>query len=330
MVDVDSVRCDVVRFRIFADAEIQEMIKVENLKKKFKEVVAVDDVSFEVRQGETFALLGPNGSGKSTTLKCLAGLSIPTSGKLLVNDLDVFRNQREARKFVSYLPQRVNFHECLSAEEVLKFYCSVRKLPKIRIEEVLQRSHFNFNGFYEKRVSDLSGGMIQRLGLAVACLPDAPVLLLDEPTVSLDPEGAIEFRKFLKILKSEGKTIIFATHVLVDVEQLADRVAIMVDGKIVAQESVSNLREALSQSGRMRIALRNVDAKFSEIVKNAGASQVEIEERDLLISSKSEDRHAILNALKNSGAEIIRFSTEESALEDVYLRYARRKKDETV
>jgi ABC-type multidrug transport system ATPase subunit len=305
------------------------MITVESLIKNFEEVVAVDDVSFKVRQGETFALLGPNGSGKSTTLKCLAGLSIPTSGRILVKDLDVFRRQREARRLVSYLPQRVNFHDCLSTEEVLSFYCALRRLPKTRIDEVLHRSHFKFDGFYEKRVSELSGGMIQRLGLAVACLPDAPVLLLDEPTVSLDPEGAIEFRKFLKSLKTEGKTIIFASHVLTDVEQLADRVAIMVDGKLVALESVSNLREDLSRSGRMRITLRVIDAKFIEVAKQAGATAIEAEEADLLISSKAEDRHAILNALKNSGAEIIRFSTEESALEDIYLRYARSEKDET-
>jgi ABC-2 type transport system ATP-binding protein len=131
------------------------------------------------------------------------------------------------------------------------------------------------------------------------------------------------------ILKSEGKTIIFATHVLADVEQLADRVAIMVDGKLVALESVSNLREDLSRSGRMRITLRVIDAKFIEVAKQAGATAIEAEEADLLISSKAEDRHAILNALKNSGAEIIRFSTEESALEDIYLRYARSEKDET-
>lgn len=218
------------------------MIEVRNLTKKFGAFTAVDGVSFDVREGETFALLGPNGSGKSTILKCLAGLSLPTEGEISIGGLNALKKSRESRRFFSYLPQRVGFQDCLTAQEVLEFYCRLRKLPTARIETVLHGSEFNFNGFCEKRVGELSGGMTQKLGLAVACLPDAPVLLLDEPTVSLDPAGAISFRKFLKELKAEGKTIVFTSHVLADVEQLADRVAILVDGKLVALESIENLR----------------------------------------------------------------------------------------
>jgi ABC-type multidrug transport system ATPase subunit len=218
------------------------MIEVQNLNKKFGAFTAVDDVSFSVGRGETFALLGPNGSGKSTILKCLAGLCVPALGEIRIQGHDVFRQPRESRRLISYLPQRINFHDCLTAREVLEFYCRLRKLPARRIEETLHGSEFNFNGYCEKRVSELSGGMVQKLGLAVACLPDAPVLLLDEPTVSLDPAGAIAFRKFLKDLKERGKTIVFTSHVLTDVEELADRVAILVEGKLVALESIENLR----------------------------------------------------------------------------------------
>lgn len=219
------------------------MIEVRDLTKRFGNFTAVDDVSFTVGEGETFALLGPNGSGKSTILKCLAGLSKPTSGEITVAKLDALRKPRDSRRFLSYLPQRPGFHDCLTAQEVLEFYCDLRKLPTARIEQVLHGSEFNFNGFCEKRVAELSGGMKQKLGLAVACLPDSPVLLLDEPTVSLDPAGAIAFRKFLKGLKEKGKTIVFTSHVLADVEMLADRVAILVDGKLVALESIEALRD---------------------------------------------------------------------------------------
>ena len=218
------------------------MIEVRNLTKKFNAFTAVDGVSFDVREGETFALLGPNGSGKSTVLRCLAGLSVPTTGEIFIGGLNASQKSREARRLFSYLPQRLGFHECLTAKEVLEFYCRLRKLPETRIEETLHQSEFNFNGFCEKRIGELSGGMVQRLGLAVACLPDAPILLLDEPTVSLDPAGAIAFRKFLKGLKQRGKTIVFTSHVLADVEELADRVAILVEGKLVAIESIENLR----------------------------------------------------------------------------------------
>ncbi len=226
------------------------MIEVRRLTKKFAAFTAVDDVSFDVREGETFALLGPNGSGKSTILKCLAGLSAPTSGEIFIGGLDARRKARESRRLFSFLPQRVGFHDCLTAREVLEFYCRLRKLPLERIETVLHGSEFNFNGFCEKRVGELSGGMVQRLGLAAACLADAPVLLLDEPTVSLDPAGAIAFRKFLKALKAQGKTIVFTSHVLADVEELADRVAILVEGKMVALESIENLRRRIKHRTR--------------------------------------------------------------------------------
>ena len=226
------------------------MINVQGLTKRFGSFTAVDDVSFEVREGETFALLGPNGSGKSTILKCIAGLIKPTSGEITVRGIDTCKRPQEARKALSFLPQRVGFHDCLTAREVLEFYCRLRKLPASRIEDVVHGSEFNFNGFSDKRVSELSGGMRQKLGLAVACLADAPVLLLDEPTVSLDPAGAIAFRKFLKTLKDKGKTIVFTSHVLADVEMLADRVAVLVDGKLTALVTREELRMQIADNRR--------------------------------------------------------------------------------
>ncbi len=226
------------------------MIDIQGLTKRFGSFTAVDDVSFEVREGETFALLGPNGSGKSTILKCIAGLIKPTSGEITIGGVDTRKKPQEARKTLSFLPQRVGFHDCLTAHEVLEFYCRLRKLPVSRIEDVVHGSEFNFNGFSEKRVSELSGGMKQKLGLAVACLADAPILLLDEPTVSLDPAGAIAFRKFLKTLKENGKTIVFTSHVLADVEMLADRVAVLVDGKLTALVTREELRQQIADNRR--------------------------------------------------------------------------------
>ena len=218
------------------------MINVQGLTKSFDAFTAVDGVSFEVRDGETFALLGPNGSGKSTILKSIAGLIKPSAGEITIGGVDALKRPQEARKAISFLPQRVGFHDCLTAREVMQFYCRLRKLPPSRIEDVVHSSEFNFNGFSEKHVSELSGGMRQKLGLAVACLADAPVLLLDEPTVSLDPAGAIAFRKFLRTLKEAGKTIVFTSHVLADVEILADRVAVLVDGKLTALVPIEELR----------------------------------------------------------------------------------------
>ena len=231
-------------------------IEVQKLTKKFDDFTALDNVSFTVASGETIALLGPNGSGKTTALKCLVGLTIPTSGKILIGNHDLRSESQQAKQLMSYLPQRVAFHDQLTAREVLQFYCRLRRLPPQRIDETLATPNFHFNGFSDKAVSQFSGGMLQRLGLAVACLPNAPILLLDEPTNSLDPKGAIQFRQFLTSLKREGRTIVFSSHMLNEVVQLADRVAIMVEGRLVALKPVSELR---GESSLEEIYLRYVE-----------------------------------------------------------------------
>jgi len=224
------------------------MIRVRNLTKTFRQFQAIHSLSFDVHQGETFALLGPNGSGKSTTLKCIAGLTVPDSGEISVSGNDVWKSGCNARKLFSYLPQQISFPESLTAREVMEFYCDLRRIPVDRIEQLLTQSEFDFDGFADRRIGEFSGGMTQRLGLAVACLPNAPLLMLDEPTVSLDPEGARQFRVFLQSMKAAGKTILFSSHLLADVETLADRVAILVEGKLVALRSATELKTELENS----------------------------------------------------------------------------------
>ena len=223
------------------------MIRVQELKKQYGSFTAVDKVTFDVNEGEVFAFLGPNGSGKTTTIKSIVGLNVPTSGQVLVNGLDVRQFQKETRQFLSYLPQRVVFPENLTPREVIYFYCRIRKLPTSVGDEALERARFN--GFSDKFVGEFSGGMVQRLGLAVVSLPDAPILLLDEPTANLDPHGVKRFREFILEQKERKKTIIFSTHLLAEAEQLADRVGIFVSGKLVAQESIEALRSELHARG---------------------------------------------------------------------------------
>jgi ABC-type multidrug transport system ATPase subunit len=223
------------------------MIAVEHLSKKFGKFTAVNDVSFTVQPGEVFAFLGPNGSGKTTTLKSIVGLNIPTSGTIRVNGYDIQKNPKEAKQFVSYLPQRVIFPETLTAREVVRFYSSLRNISPSVADEALANA--GFNGFSDKPVQEFSGGMIQRLGMTVTSIPDSPILLLDEPTANLDPQGVKQFRNFIVEQKSRGKTIIFSTHLLAEAEQLADRVAIFVSGKLAALESIDALRTTFLDKG---------------------------------------------------------------------------------
>lgn len=222
---------------------------------------------------------------------------------------------------MSFLPQRIGFSDQLTGREVLEFYCRLRRLPSQRIDETLNTPNFHFNGFFDKPVSQFSGGMIQRLGLAVACLPDAPVLVLDEPTVSLDPHGSIQFREFLASLKRKGKTIVFSSHVLADVEHLADRVAIMVAGRLVTLKSVTALRDELMLGARMRVTLATLHSHLIEVAKRAGAFDVKLEKNSLLLKSRATDRLEILRALELAGGQIETFGTEDVSLEDIYLNY---------
>jgi len=223
------------------------MIEVEHLTKRFGKFTAVNDVSFKVKQGEVFAFLGPNGSGKTTTMKSIVGLNIPTSGTIHVNGIDMHSEAKKAKQFVSYLPQRVIFPETLTAREVVRFYSSLRNISASVADEALANA--GFNGFSDKPVQEFSGGMIQRLGMTVIAIPDSPVLLLDEPTANLDPQGVKQFRDFILQQKTKGKTIIFSTHLLAEAEQLADRVAIFVSGKLAALESIDNLRSTFLKEG---------------------------------------------------------------------------------
>lgn len=237
------------------------MIRAEHVTKLFGRFLALHDVSFRVKEGETFALLGPNGSGKTTMLKTIVGLTLPTSGQLFVHGLDIAQNAVQSRQFLSYLPQRAVFPEVLSAGEVLRFYCRLRNIPTERATATLDR--VGFNGFAGKPVSEFSGGMVQRLALAVVVLPDAPILLLDEPTANLDLHGAQKFREFILAEKQQGKTIIFSTHLLEEAEELADRVGIFVAGRLVAQESVEDLKS-------MYRAARTVHDMYLQYVEQHG------------------------------------------------------------
>jgi ABC-type multidrug transport system ATPase subunit len=258
------------------------MVEVGGLSKRFGNFTAIQGLSYDVQAGESFALLGPNGSGKTTTLKCLAGLTIPTAGAVRIDGLDLLKGARAAKTRLSYLPQRVAFHETLTAGEVLGFYARLRDLPRERPALVLDE--LGFGGLLNKPIGEFSGGMVQRLGIAVALLPNAPVLLLDEPAVGLDPEGAVRFRDVLRSLSRAGKTVIFSSHVLSEVEQLADRVAVLVAGKLVAVQSAEHMENGFGACARLRVGLSNPDPRFVALAVHAGAAEARLIHGTLIVS----------------------------------------------
>jgi Cu-processing system ATP-binding protein len=292
------------------------MIQVRGLTKQFGALVAVDNVSFEAAPGEVLALIGPNGSGKTTIMKCIAGLIAPTRGEIVVNGKSA---AAQTRLWLSYLPQKVSFPENLTGKEVIGFYSRLRRLDPGLSVRALEMSQLN--GFSNRDVREYSAGMLQRLGIAVALMPEAQVVALDEPTAGLDPDATRCFRDSLFAARTRGQTVIISSHALAEVEAVADRIAILVRGHLVACEPIQHFREWVAQHALLRITLTQVPSAVCELVRQSGATSTEMVGRDFVVTARATDRLRILRALEAEGARIERFSTEEPSLETLYLRY---------
>ncbi len=294
------------------------MIRFEAFSKSFGGQRAVEGLTLEVGAGEVVALLGPNGSGKTTSLKGAAGLVRPTSGRVLIGAPGVPpRSAAEpaAREALSFLPQRVSFPDALTGREVLDFYRRLRGAAPSRVDEALRLA--SLNGSAARNVGTYSGGMVQRLGLAVAVLPDAPVLLLDEPTAALDPDGLCAFYGLVEARRRAGKTVLFSSHQLGDVEQLADRIAILVEGKLVALLSAGDLATRLAERGVMRVRVQGRPARLLDVVRRFSAEAVWSGE-ELIVPGPARQRPAVLDALRAEGASIAGLTAQEGRLEELY------------
>jgi Cu-processing system ATP-binding protein len=291
------------------------VITFRRFRKVFGHQVAVADLTLDVRPGETLALLGPNGSGKTTTLKAAAGLIRPTSGEVLLGELGHPASLPSARNLVSFLPQRVTFPDTLTGRDVIEFYRELRGTPAARTDEVLRFA--SLNGAAGRPVGTYSGGMLQRLGLAVAVLPQAPVFLLDEPTAALDPDGLAAFYLVVERHVAEGRTVLFTSHQLGDVERLADRFAVLVAGRLVAVLTQRELHDRLAQRGVMRVRLAGKpESLLTDMQRIAPGSRFELDE--LVIPGSPAVRPVALDAIRQQGIEIRGLTAEEGRLDTFY------------
>lgn len=222
-------------------------IEVKNLLKEYGEQKAVNNISFKVAKGEIVGFLGPNGAGKSTTLKVITGYLQPTSGEAFVCDINVSAHPLEIKKKIGYLPELNALYHEMYVREWLAFIAGVHKItePKTKIEKVIELTGLNRES--KKKIGQLSKGYKQRVGLAAALIHDPEVLILDEPTSGLDPNQIIEIRE---VIKQQGleKTVLFSSHILQEVEAICDRVIIINKGKLVADDTLSNLRKGNKDS----------------------------------------------------------------------------------
>jgi Cu-processing system ATP-binding protein len=291
------------------------MIAFRGFRKRFGAHVAVVDLTLEIRRGETLALLGPNGSGKTTTLKAAAGLITPTAGEVLLGEPGRSASVASARDLVSYLPQRVSFPDALTGRDVVEFYRRLRGTPASRTDDVLRFA--SLNGAAGRAVGTYSGGMTQRLGLAVAVLPDAPVFLLDEPTAALDPDGLAAFYSIVERHAAEGRTVLFTSHQLGDVERLADRFAVLVAGRLVAVLTQRQLHDRLAQRGVMRVRAACPPGGALERLR-AMAPDTHLEADEIVVPGPPSLRPAALDVLREAGVEIRGLTAEEGRLDAFY------------
>jgi Cu-processing system ATP-binding protein len=289
------------------------MIGYRAFAKRYGKLVAVADLTFTVAPGEVVALLGPNGSGKTTVLKAAAGLLAPSAGAVTLGGLPAA--SPAARRALSYLPQKVAFPETASGREVLEFYRALRRSPAASVDAAL--SFASLNGAGDRAVATYSGGMRQRLGLAVAMLPETPLLILDEPTAALDPEGLCAFYGVVEGHRRDGRTVLFSSHQLGDLERLADRFAVLVEGRLAAVLARAELARALEERGVLRLRLAPPSPGLLAAVA-AIAPRAAWTGDELVVPGGAAARPAVLEAVRAAGGEILGLTTVEGRLDAFY------------
>lgn len=253
-------------------------VKIDHVTKTYGDVTALDDVSFEVEGGATFGLLGTNGAGKTTLIKLLVGLDTPDEGNIYVGRTDVRSAGRRMRALVGYLPQRVGFPSKLTGREVLTFTGRARRIPAAdlqeRIPDVLETVGLTHAA--DRSVGGYSGGMHRRLGLASAILDRPSVLVLDEPTAGLDPEGVAEYHRVIESIRDRtDSTVIFSSHVLSEVESLCDSIAILHQGELRTAGSVDELTERADEETTVRMRVDDPETATSIALEYGDVTAVE-------------------------------------------------------
>jgi ABC-2 type transport system ATP-binding protein len=303
------------------------MIETRDLTKRFGGLTAVDHVSFSVKRGEIFGLLGPNGAGKTTTIRMLSTLTRPTEGTAKVGDYDIVGADNEVRKLVGLVSEKIIMYDRLTARENLWFFGRLYDVPKEilekRIDELL--GLVQLTDWKSSQVGTFSSGMRQRMNVIRALLNMPEVLLLDEPTLGLDPQSSVEVREFVKKINRENETtIILTTHMMVEADMLCDRIGIIDHGKIIALDTSKNLKKLVSgaDTAVLELEIANLTTKIVSLVQSLKC-----------VSSVSQDDathikvHAngdgafdtIIDAVRAEKGKINSVKNLEPTLEDVFL-----------
>ncbi len=304
------------------------MIQVEHLTKRYGHTIAVSDVTFDVKKGEIVGFLGPNGAGKTTTMRILSGFIPATEGKALVSGFDVFEKPLEVKRRMGYLPENPPLYQELAVDSFLGFVGRIKGVPSDKVNERVTtvKKLCALEDMGAKLIKHLSKGYRQRVALAQSLIHDPDVLILDEPTVGLDPKQIIEVRELIKRLAGEH-TIILSSHILPEVSMTCQRVVIIHNGKIVAIDTPENLKTALAGGNQVQVEFNGNQERVREAlgsVRHVKSVQPEAAGSNTTlridIDSGFDARADIARAVVQSGADLLELKTAGLSLEDIFLK----------
>jgi ABC-2 type transport system ATP-binding protein len=305
------------------------MIRVENLTKDYGSRRAISNLNFEAEQGEVVGFLGPNGAGKTTTMRILTGYMPPTDGTATVAGYDIVSESLEVRKRVGYLPETVPLYTDMAAVDYLEFMAELRHIPnaKDRAHETLQM--VGLENRAESFIGNLSKGMRQRVGLAQALIHQPEVLILDEPTIGLDPAQVVEVRNVIKNIGKQ-RTVLLSTHILSEAQQICDRVLIINKGKIVAEDTPENLQARLTGSERVSLTVRGETEELPSLlrkikgIQHVGANpdgSVEFQ-----FAPGQDMRPEVARSVIKAGYDLLEMRPVGMSLEEIFLELTREDK----
>ena len=314
------------------------MIEVKNVTKKYGNFTAVDNISFNIEEGEIVGLLGPNGAGKSTTMNMITGFIEPTEGEIIIDGNDILKKPKKAKKQIGYMPEGVPLYNDLTVKEFVNYMADLKMVPrkekKENIQKVLEQT--NLVEVKNKLIRNLSRGYKQRVSMAGALVGNPKILILDEPTVGLDPKQITEIRALIKSLGKEH-TVILSSHILSEISQICERVIIINKGKIVAIDTPENLEEKVKDENAVTLTVEDKENKIEEVTKQIkGIKELKLIKdnedgtKDYVIVSeeKMDIRKEIFEKYAKAHITIFELKKRETTLEDAFMKLIENKNEE--
>ena len=304
------------------------MIEVKNLTKRYGKHLAVDDLSFTVEKGQIYGFLWPNGAGKSTTMNIMTGYLGATSCEILINGHDILREPQEAKKCIGYLPEQPPLYMEMTVWEYLNFAAELKKIPKDEVKKQIEKvaKLTRLEEVQNRLIHNLSKGYKQRVGLAQAILGFPEIIILDEPTVGLDPKQIIEIRELIRTL-AKNHTVILSSHILAEVREVCDYIMIIAKGKLVASDTPENLENLMSGTGHVELeaktSMEKARAILKEIPQISKAEYQEETKESVTVRIESEGqsdiREQLFFAFAKEGIPLLTLKLNKSTLEDIFL-----------